>query len=136
MRREQARDRFFLLYALGFPLGFALRWLDPPRALGIALAIIWFAATGWFGVTWLTRAVADGSLRRAVPDHLLAFLGLLVIAGLFALATVIVLLALGEDVTVSAASSGAALGTLAVVFAWPVLQFARRRRRRNRAGAL
>ena len=128
MRREQARDRFLLLYALGFPLGLALNWLDPPRAVGIAVVAPWVAAVAGYGVVWLGRAVGDGSLGRALPEYLLAFLGLLVIAGLFALATVLVLLAIGEEVTVNAASSGAALGALAVVFAWPVLRAARRRR--------
>ena len=43
-----------------------------------------------------------------------------------ALATAVVLLAAGEDVTANAASTGAAIGALAVAFAWPLLQAARR----------
>ena len=123
-----------MLYALGFPLGFALRWLDPPRAVGIVVVAPWAAAVLWCGAVWLVRAVDDGALRRALPEYGLAFLGLVAIASAFALITVLVLLAIGEEVTVTGASSGAAIGTLALVLAWPLARSIRQRRAVDNSG--
>lgn len=129
MTREQAKERFLTLYGLGFVLGLLFRLLDPPRVLGIGAAVIWGLALGWFGLYWLRIAVRDGSLPRALPNYGWGFISLIVIAGGCGLVALVVLAIAGEPVTLTAISTGAALGLLAVLLVWWVTKGRHRRDR-------
>lgn len=64
---------------------------------------------------WLTHAVRDGALARALPDHLYAALTLAVIAVGCAATALLALLAIGADVTAERVTGWAAVGTFAML---------------------
>lgn len=136
MDRHRAQERFWTVSAIALVLGLLARWLDPPRALTIALAAVSGGASAHYGAHWLRGAIRDGSLRRALPDYGWAFVGLLVIAGACGLVTLAGLLIAREPVEAIDVSSGAAAGTLLVLGAWwlrgAVAAIRRRRDARHR----
>ena len=122
MTRAQAGERFGLLYALGFAVGFLLRWLDSPRAVGIAAAVAWSAAALWYGGWWLVLGIRDGSVRRALPEWGWAFVSLVIIAAGCGVATLVVLAVAGEPLDPDAIGVGAMLGTFGVITGWWLLR--------------
>ena len=125
--RDRARGAFWALYAGGFALGLVLRAVDAPHAVGIPLVVLWGVAVVASGGAWLTLAVRDGTLARAVPDYLFAALGLVVIALGCAATALVALLAVGADVTVERVTGWAAIGTFAVLVVYWLARAARAR---------
>lgn len=132
MTRERAREAFWTTWVAGFAVGLLARLVDPPEAARWPVVGVYSLTLATFGGIWLWRAIQDGALKRAVPEYLLAFLGLLLIAAACGLVTLLVLLAIGEPVETTDVSSGAALGTFAVLGLYWLAQ-ARGDRRRGRA---
>lgn len=103
------------MYLAGFPLGLLLRAVDPPRVVGVLLAALWTVALAGSAGAWLTHAVRDGALARALPDYLYGALSLALIAVGCAATALIALMVAGAGVTVERVTGWAAIGTFAVL---------------------
>jgi hypothetical protein len=127
MTRATAKTTFLVAYTCGFVVALLVRVLDPADAIRIPLFVAYVGVLVGSGLAWLVLAMREGAIAAALPEYLGAAAGLAVIAGASALVTVVGLVLLGESIDADSVSSGAFVGTGAVLLAYWGVQIHRRR---------